>query len=52
MLLTNFLNDDFKRSMMYLHLNSFLECRLALGIKHLYDEQVRVYRLSCETKMP
>ena len=31
-----FLNDDFKRSMMYQCLSSLLESRLALGIKHFW----------------
>ena len=37
----NFLNDDFKRSTRYPCLSSLLESRLALRIKHSYEEQAR-----------
>ena len=41
-----FLNDDFKRSTRYPCLSSLLESRLALRIKHSYEEQARAYRIS------
>ena len=42
----NFLNDDFKRSTRYPCSSSLLESRLALRIKHSYEEQARAYRIS------
>ena len=42
----NFLNDDFKRSTRFPCLSSLLESRLALRIKHSYEEQARAYRIS------
>ena len=48
----NFLNDDFKRSARYPCLSSLLESRLALRIKHSYEEQARAYRISWEIKTP
>ena len=46
-----FLNDDFKRSARYPCLSSLLESRLALSIKHSYEEQARAYRISWEIKL-
>ena len=43
---TSYLKDDFKRSKMYPCLSSLLKSRLALGIKHLYEEQTWAYRIS------
>ena len=48
----NFLNDDFKRSLTYSYSRSLFESRVALRVKHPYEEQVRAYRISCETKTP
>ena len=42
----------FKRSVRYPCLSSLLESRLALKIKHSYEEQARAYRISWEIKTP
>ena len=41
----NFLNDDFKGSKRYPCLGRLLESRLALRIKHSYEERARAYRI-------
>ena len=48
----NFFNDDVKRSLTYPSSRILFESLVALRIKHSYEEQARVYRISCEIKTP
>ena len=49
---TFFLNFFNYRSLTYPCSRSLFESRVALRIKHPYEEQARAYRMSCEIKTP